>query len=109
MAIPRPGLELEAPGKVDGPLESVVGLSLSDDMIEDMIKCFQDGQSLELTLGSTKVGCSLHNKLDYAAVEAIAVGRLAACMKDDFTCRKRDNCALDNQTKFDSSSWNTIS
>ncbi|KAI0383524.1 hypothetical protein F5Y04DRAFT_250411 [Hypomontagnella monticulosa] len=53
LAIPESGLLLESPvNSADLPLQAF-GITLSDSIIEDMIKCVQGGQEIELTLGNS--------------------------------------------------------
>ncbi|KAA8575084.1 hypothetical protein EYC84_004299 [Monilinia fructicola] len=54
--IPQGGLKLESnppSNKSATNITPAIGLTLSDGMIEDMIKCFQNGKSIELSLGSS--------------------------------------------------------
>ncbi|RAL68190.1 hypothetical protein DID88_008897 [Monilinia fructigena] len=54
--IPQNGLTLESNPPSDKSATNItpaIGLTLSDGMIEDMIKCFQNGKSIELSLGSS--------------------------------------------------------
>lgn len=56
LAIPDTGLQLESPPNPPAALPmQAFGLVLNDDVIEDMIRCFRDGESLELCLGNTPV------------------------------------------------------
>ncbi|KAI2625985.1 hypothetical protein GGS26DRAFT_562855 [Hypomontagnella submonticulosa] len=54
LAIPETGLLLESPANSADhlPLQAF-GITLSDSIIEDMIKCVQGGQEIELTLGNS--------------------------------------------------------
>ncbi|KAI0881450.1 uncharacterized protein GGS22DRAFT_172189 [Annulohypoxylon maeteangense] len=54
LAVPDTGLLLESSANSSDhlPLQAF-GITLSDSVIEDMIKCVQGGQEIELTLGST--------------------------------------------------------
>ncbi|KAK8016409.1 hypothetical protein PG993_014598 [Apiospora rasikravindrae] len=53
LAIPDTGLQLESPTNNPNSLPmQAFGLVLNDDVIEDMIKCVQNGQNLELCLGN---------------------------------------------------------
>ena len=56
LTIPEGGLQLESSPKSSNflPLQAF-GLTLSDNVIEDMIKCVQDGDQIELSLGSNPV------------------------------------------------------
>jgi hypothetical protein len=48
------------PGKNAGPLPAqAFTLSLNDSVIENMIKCYQDGQELSLALGASPVRAGL--------------------------------------------------
>ncbi|KAI1209746.1 uncharacterized protein F4807DRAFT_426190 [Annulohypoxylon truncatum] len=53
LAVPDTGLLLESSATSDQLPLQAFGVTLSDSMIEDMIKCVQGGQEIELTLGST--------------------------------------------------------
>ncbi|KAK8064847.1 COM1 regulatory protein [Apiospora phragmitis] len=53
LAIPDTGLQLESPTNTPNSLPmQAFGLVLNDDVIEDMIRCVQNGQNLELCLGN---------------------------------------------------------
>ncbi|KAI0594775.1 hypothetical protein F4775DRAFT_416652 [Biscogniauxia sp. FL1348] len=53
LTIPDAGLQLESsPRSRDVLPMQAFGITLNDNVIEDMIKCFQKGQEIELTLGS---------------------------------------------------------
>ncbi|KAH7027726.1 uncharacterized protein B0I36DRAFT_327746 [Microdochium trichocladiopsis] len=53
LTIPDAGLHLESSAKAAGALpRQAFGITLSDSMIEDMIRCVQDGEEIELVLGS---------------------------------------------------------
>lgn len=56
LAIPENGLQLESSAKSSNflPLQAF-GLSLDDSVIEDMIKCVQNGDQIELALGNNPV------------------------------------------------------
>ncbi|KAI1309814.1 hypothetical protein F5Y03DRAFT_58439 [Xylaria venustula] len=58
LKIPETGLQLESPPSSRDflPMQAF-GITLNDSMIEDMIKCVQSGQNVELTLGGAP---SLH-------------------------------------------------
>lgn len=50
------GLQLESsPSSRDALPLQAFGITLNDSMIEDMIRCVQGGQNVELTLGNTPV------------------------------------------------------
>ncbi|EDO03715.1 hypothetical protein SS1G_06196 [Sclerotinia sclerotiorum 1980 UF-70] len=54
--IPQAGLKLESnppSNKSATNITPAIGLTLSDGMIEDMIKCFQNGKPIELSLGGS--------------------------------------------------------
>lgn len=52
--IPQAGLKLE--GHKSAPTTTpAIGLTLSEGMIEDMIKCFQNGKPIELDFGGSLV------------------------------------------------------
>ncbi|KAJ3551355.1 hypothetical protein NPX13_g11382 [Xylaria arbuscula] len=54
LVIPDAGLQLESsPSSRDFLPMQAFGLTLNNNMIEDMIKCVQSGQNVELTLGGT--------------------------------------------------------
>ncbi|KAK6820536.1 COM1 protein [Apiospora arundinis] len=54
LAIPDTGLQLESPPSNSNPLPmQAFGLVLNDDVIEDMIRCVQNGENLELCLGNS--------------------------------------------------------
>ena len=56
LAIPDTGLQLESPSNPPAALPmQAFGLVLNDDVIEDMIRCFRDGENLELCLGNAPV------------------------------------------------------
>ncbi|KAM3069298.1 hypothetical protein ACMFMG_010805 [Clarireedia jacksonii] len=68
--IPFAGLKLEShhPSTKSAPVPSAIGLSLSDGMIEDMIRCVQNGKPIELSLGgspSLTFGNKTHNLSTY--------------------------------------------
>ncbi|KAK8072467.1 hypothetical protein PG996_005815 [Apiospora saccharicola] len=53
LAIPDTGLQLESPANTPSSIPmQAFGLVLNDDVIEDMIRCVQNGQNLELCLGN---------------------------------------------------------
>lgn len=53
LTIPDAGLHLESSAKMANALPlQAFGITLSDSMIEDMIRCVQDGEEIELVLGS---------------------------------------------------------
>ncbi|KAI5865897.1 hypothetical protein GGS23DRAFT_359130 [Durotheca rogersii] len=56
ITIPESGFLLESSANSSDylPLQAF-GITLSDSVIEDMIKCVQEGQEIELTLGSSPV------------------------------------------------------
>lgn len=57
--IPENGISLESSAKVMAGLPTqAFAITLNDNMIEDMIKCVQDGGALQLSLGSTPVSGS---------------------------------------------------
>lgn len=54
--IPDNGLVLESSAKaIAGLPTQAFAISLSDSVIEDMIECFNNGQGLQLSLGSNPV------------------------------------------------------
>lgn len=56
--IPQAGLKLESnppSNKSATNITPAIGLTLSDGMIEDMIKCVQNGKPIELSLGGSPV------------------------------------------------------
>ncbi len=56
LIIPDAGLQLESsPSSRDFLPMQAFGITLNNSMIEDMIKCVQSGQNVELTLGGTPV------------------------------------------------------
>jgi hypothetical protein len=56
LSIPDSGLALEGSAKAMAGLPTqAFGITLSDSVIEDMIKCVQDGQGIQLSLGSSPV------------------------------------------------------
>lgn len=55
LAIPDTGLQLETPANSPALAMQAFGVVLNDDVIEDMIRCFRDGENLELCLGNTPV------------------------------------------------------
>lgn len=58
LEIPQAGLKLESnppSNKSATNITPAIGLTLSDGMIEDMIKCFQNGKTIELSLGASPV------------------------------------------------------
>ena len=59
LVIPESGLSLGSPQmtpfKPGSALPAVVGLSLTDGMIEEMIKCVQNGKEIQLSLGDRPV------------------------------------------------------
>lgn len=62
LAIPENGLQLESSAKSSNflPLQAF-GLSLDDSVIEDMIKCVQNGDQIELALGNNPVSPHISN------------------------------------------------
>jgi len=59
LTIPAAGLHLESSAKAANALPlQAFGIVLSDSMIEDMIRCVQDGEEVELMLGSEPVSVS---------------------------------------------------
>jgi hypothetical protein len=54
LAIPDSGLLLESSDSRDLPLQAF-GITLNDSVIEDMIRCVQNGQGIELHLGNGPV------------------------------------------------------
>lgn len=54
LALPDGGLHLESSYSSDLPLQAF-GITLNDSVIEDMIKCFQNGERIELHLGNSPV------------------------------------------------------
>ncbi|KAI0911121.1 hypothetical protein F4823DRAFT_561311 [Ustulina deusta] len=68
LIIPDAGLQLESsPSSRDFLPMQAFGITLNNSMIEDMIKCVQSGQNVELTLGGTP---SLHYGSQEAKVSA---------------------------------------
>lgn len=60
LTIPDTGLRLESSPDSMGSLPmQAFGITLDDNMIEDMIRCVENGQSIEVTLGSNPVGFDL--------------------------------------------------
>lgn len=61
LAIPDSGLQLESSAKSSNflPLQAF-GISLDDNVIEDMIKCVRDGDQIELSLGNNPVSRDYH-------------------------------------------------
>ena len=56
LTIPDNGLHLESSPKSRDSLPlQAFGLTLSDNVIEDMIKCVQNGDQIELSLGTNPV------------------------------------------------------
>lgn len=56
ITVPNAGLLLESSANSSDYLPmQAFGITLSDSVIEDMIKCVQDGQEIELTLGNSPV------------------------------------------------------
>ncbi|KAH7156262.1 hypothetical protein EDB81DRAFT_382386 [Dactylonectria macrodidyma] len=54
LKVPEAGWQLEGPASNDSEVpQQAFALTLSDNVIEDMIKCVQNGDGLNLTLGST--------------------------------------------------------
>jgi RNA polymerase II elongation factor ELL len=51
LVIPRSGLPLEVSMKSNLPPNGIIGLTLNDDVIEDMIKCVRSGEAIQLSLG----------------------------------------------------------
>lgn len=56
LTVPEGGLQLESSAKSSNflPLQAF-GLTLDDNAIEDMIKCVQNGDQIELSLGNNPV------------------------------------------------------
>lgn len=56
LKVPEAGWQLEGPPSNSSEVpQQAFALTLSDNVIEDMIKCVQNGDGLNLTLGSTPV------------------------------------------------------
>jgi hypothetical protein len=55
LVIPDNGLQLESSDSSDFLPMQAFGITLNDSMIEDMIKCVQNGQKIDLVLGSNPV------------------------------------------------------
>ena len=57
LKVPDSGLLLEGPGSKPSPSlpTQAFAITLSDNVIEDMIKCVQSGEDIELSLGSSPV------------------------------------------------------
>lgn len=55
LKVPDSGLLLESSASKDAGLPQAFALSLSDIVIKDMIKCFQNGDAINLALGGSPV------------------------------------------------------
>lgn len=56
LRVPDTGLQLDASGTAGTvPPNQAFAVTLSDNVIEDMIKCVQNGEDIQLSLGSTPV------------------------------------------------------
>lgn len=56
LRVPDTGLQLESSaGASPGIPAQAFALTLSDNVIEDMIKCVQNGEDIQLSLGSSPV------------------------------------------------------
>ena len=54
LIVPRSGLPLDF-GSKSGAAEGMIALTLSDDVIENMIKCIGEGQEIQLSYGAESV------------------------------------------------------
>lgn len=57
LRVPDDGLLLSgSPGDEKTFPSQAFAINLSDDVIEDLVKCFQNGEGIQLSLGSSPVG-----------------------------------------------------
>lgn len=74
LAVPESGLQLESSTKSSNflPLQAF-NIALNDSVIEDMIKCVQNGDQIELALGNNPVSGLFHNPLLPYPTVAVAI------------------------------------
>lgn len=59
LRVPDDGLLLSgSPGDEKSFPSQAFAITLSDDVIEDLVKCFQNGEGIQLSLGSSPVGAT---------------------------------------------------
>ena len=62
VAVPESGWTMEGPGEdslKSSAVHNAIGLTLTNGIIEDMIKCVQDGKPIQLSLGPQPVSSFL--------------------------------------------------
>lgn len=51
LVVPRSGLALEVGARSGDASNGLIGLTLTDNVIEEMINCVQSGEAIQLSLG----------------------------------------------------------
>ena len=83
--IPEGGLDLESSAKAMAGLPTqAFAITLSDGMLEDMIECVQNGQNIQLSLGSSPVSNlpSTPNRFSVLAPTHLLRSTISTIIKD---------------------------
>lgn len=84
LRIPETGLQLESSAKAADTLPlQAFAITLSDNVIEDLIQCVQNGDDIRLSLGNVPVSDLNFIPGSLVGSEGNAVDRLLFCLQDN--------------------------